>query len=247
VIEVLRQAFGLIGSDGPALRVLIANTLQMAFWSTFLAFVFGMPVAYWIASRDSLARRIGRTLANVGLGLPPVGVGVYWLLLAPPYPPYIGDLTYGRAATVQAVISFPIIVALGATALSGLPGGLVDQARAFGASGWRLAVFRLREAKVGVVAAVIVATGAAIGEVGAITIIFFGGGISPGGTLATQMLYDSATYIGGPDAYLVEHAIVMVAMLLALGLLLTIVQQSGGRSWRDLRPARRATAREVRA
>jgi tungstate transport system permease protein len=238
VIEMLRRGFGLIGDDRATVHVLVAHTLQMTLTATVMAVVAGLPVAYWIASRDSAATRAARMLANVGLGLPPVGVGVYWLVAWHWYPPYLTG--YYKLGTVQAVISLPIIVALCAAAFARVPRGLVDQARAFGASGWRLALFKLREAKVGIIAAVIVAIGASIGEVGAITVVAMTGRPGPGGTLSTELLYTSSYYLAGPDQYLVEYAIVLAGMLLVLGVLLTIVQQSSGRSLRRLlvtRPA----------
>jgi tungstate transport system permease protein len=238
VIEMLRQGFTLVNGRDPSLSMLFDNTVSIAFWATLIALVVGLPIAFWIGSANTKPRRIARTVANAGLGLPPVGVGVYWVLLQPPSIPYLPHTFGAYLGQVQAVLSLPIVVALCATAFLRLPSGLVDQARAFGASGWRLAIFMLREAKVGVIAAVIVALGAAIGEVGAITIVASGGGISPTGTMATKILYLAST---GEDPFMVELAIAIVAMLLVLGVVLTIVQQWDGRWLRQ----RRATTGPV--
>jgi tungstate transport system permease protein len=236
---MLRQGFGLLGHD-PALDDLIANTLRLAIESTAIALLLGLPLAYWLSARATRARGIGRTIANAGLGLPPVGVGVYAFLLLPGTAPWGGYWlgTWNAVILVQTVLALPIVVALCATAFLRLPAGLIDQARAFGASGWRLALFVVREAKVGVISAVILSMASAIGEVGAITIVSSNAAVSPTVTLAVSVLNDQARG-GGVNrtdyvAFSVEHAIVMLAMLLVLGGLLTIVQQWGTRPRRRL-------------
>ncbi len=249
VIEMLRQGFGLLDDQQAELRVLLDHTLGLAFYATLIALVIGLPIAYWIASGNSRPRRVGRVVANAGLGLPPVGVGVYYILLAPPpassYLPFLHG--WNGLAPMQAVLSLPIIVALCASAFLGLAPGLREQAQAFGASGWRLALFTLREAKVGVVVAVIVALGAAIGEVGAITIVAFNGGISPLGSLTTEVLYVQYSRGEYGVAYMVSYAIVLVVVLLVLGLLLTIVQQMRGRALPRIAVPRLAVLRGARS
>jgi tungstate transport system permease protein len=180
-------------------------------------------------------RRAGRIAANAGLGLPPVGVGVYAFLLLPGSAPWGGQWigSWNAIILVQTVLGLPIVVALCATAILRLAPGLVEQARAFGASGWRLALFALREAKVGVLAAVILAMASAIGEVGAITIVSSNAGASPTATLAVAVLNDGSRGSGVSRtdfvAFSVEHTIVILAMLLVLGGLLTVLQQWSGR------------------
>ena len=249
VIEMLRQGFQALGQDGGLLawQGPVVATVRLAVWSTAIAVVLGLPVAYWLASGTSRARRAGRIAANAGLGLPPVGVGVYAFMLLPAETPFGGGWygTMTGMVCVQTVLALPIIVALCATALLGLPDGLVDQARAFGGRGWRLAAFTIREAKVGVVVAVIVSMAAAIGEVGAITIIS-GYGVGPNQTLATSVL-DQAVHRGGV-AFAIEDAIRMLALLLVLGAMLTIVQQSRGRRVRLAAPrAVRRSLASIRA
>ena len=71
----------------------------------------------------------------------------------------------------QTLLALPIVVALTAAAVAQLPRGLLDQARAYGASGPRRALLALREARVGVLAAAMAALGSALAEVGAVVIV----------------------------------------------------------------------------
>jgi tungstate transport system permease protein len=229
---MIEQGWRLIWVD-PTTPSLIENTLRLALWSTGIGLLLGLPLAFWLATGSSRVRRAGRTLANSGIGLPPVGIGVYVFLLVGHFPlESFWRVGMHAMVFVQTIITVPIVVALATGAILRLPAGLVEQARAFGAGRWRLFAFVLREARVGILAAVIVALGSAIGEVGAVTVLVDPS--NPEATLAMRILGDEAA--GHPQdafagvAYQVEHAMVILAMLLVLGLVLTVIQQAQGRS-----------------
>ena len=180
VIEMLVQGARRLQHD-PYLGELIARTLQLALISTAIAALIGFPIACAIGLGASRVSRSSLILANAGLGLPPVGIGVYVYMLVDGSWQDMKGMVLG-----QTLLSLPVVIALGAVAIRRLPDGLVDQAHAFGASGWRLGAFAMREAKIGVIAAVVIAIGSAIAEVGAVTII---GGNDTGSTatLASQI------------------------------------------------------------
>ena len=71
----------------------------------------------------------------------------------------------------QTLLALPYVVALVPAAIRGLPPGLLEQARALGAGRRQLARLALREAQIGVIAAVIAALGAALSEVAAVIIV----------------------------------------------------------------------------
>jgi len=226
----------------PYLGELVVRTLRLAFESTAIALVLGLPLACAIGIGRSRRSGWGLVVANAGLGLPPVAVGVYLFLLLSGYTtPWGGSWldTMNGMVLGQTVLALPIIVAIAAIAIRGLPDGLIDQARAFGASGWRLGLFVLREAKLGVLTAVIVALGSAMAEVGAVTLI---GGNSENttSTLASQVITDAEGAGGIPAA--VEHVIVLMALMLILGLVFTVAQQ-----WGTGTPRRRARPHETAA
>src|SRR6185312_2611804 len=83
------------------------------------------------------------------------------------------DLLYTLNGVIlaQTLLALPLVAALTAAAVQSLPAGLLEQARAFGASRTQVAVLALREARVGVLAATIAAMGSAFAEVGAVVLV----------------------------------------------------------------------------
>jgi len=238
LLEMLRQGFILARAD-PFIHLEIQTTLRLAVYSTAIAILIGTVPAYLIGVRTARLSRWGMIASNAALGLPSVGVGIVLLIWLPGNTPW-GPGWFGFPAMVlgQTILAIPIIIALGAAAIRGLPDGLIDQARAYGAYGWRLGFFAFREARIGIITAVIVSIGAAIGEVGAVVILSTNQeGVSA--TVSSDILnyvgpridvgWAGGGYSGGaagvPGA--VEHAIVVMAMLIPLGVILTIVQQWG--------------------
>lgn len=238
VFEMIREGWNLQPYD-PYLPHEIALTEHLALWSTGIALLLGAVPAYLLGVRTSGLSRRGLIIANAGLGLPAVAVGGFLVVLLPGQQPWGGEWLFSFNAIVlgQTLISFPIIVAITAAAIRGLPDGLVEQARAYGASGWHLGVFVFREARIGVTTAVILSAGSAIAEVGAVTIL--GGNYQLSlATVSSQILNDVDVTSGGSFAGVlstpaaVEHSIVALKMILVLGVALTIVQQWGSVSQR---------------
>jgi tungstate transport system permease protein len=172
--EGLRQAWQLIVDRDPYLMNLIWVTAQVAIVSTGIALIVGLPIGLALGIGRFRGRTAGLITANVGLGLPPVLVGLVLALLMFPAAP-LGRFhllfTLRGVFVAQTVLAIPIIIALTAAAVRMIEPGLLDQARAFGAGRWQLAMLALREARVGVLAATIVAVGSALSEVGAVVLV----------------------------------------------------------------------------
>lgn len=224
LLEMIGDALERIVDGETVLLSTIGRTLVLAFVSTAIALAVGVPIALWLTERSTRARRGGLVVANAGLGLPPVVLGVYLALLLLPAS-LLGGLewTYTLKAVIlaQTLLALPIVVALTASALRGLPPGLLLQAAAFGASRIEMSLLALREARIGIVAAIITALGSALAEVGAVVIV---GGNSRGqtNTLASTVLLDLAA---GDPAGATANVIVLLALMLVLGLTLTVAQQ----------------------
>jgi len=237
---MLRQALGDIAGGDADLIAVTLRTVLLALASTTIALAIGVPLAYLSAGGTPRLQRIGLVLANAGLGLPPVVIGVY-LALVLVHGSLIGGLqwTYTLTAIViaQTLLALPIVIALTASAIRSLPDGLLEQARAFGASRMQLATLALREARIGVMAAVIVAFGSALAEVGAVVIV--GGNIrGETNTLASTVLLDLAA---ADPAAATANVLVLLALMLALAVIFTLIQQHGG-GQRLLRSRRHAAA-----
>ena len=124
----------------------------------------------------------------------------------------------------QTVLAIPYVVALSAAAVQGLPGGLVAQARLLGAGRLQVSTLALREARIGIVAALLAALGTGLAEVGAIVLV--GGNVyGYDQTLASAALYEAnaAHYDEAVAISIVLTALIVLVMVTA-GLL----QHQGG-------------------
>jgi tungstate transport system permease protein len=155
------------------------RTLRIGFESVLIAGAVGVPAGVALGLGAFRGRNAILAVFNAGLRVPPVALGhLLWLLLWPSSQWGGGPLSgLGRLYTLDAVIlaqsllALPVVVALTTAAVQGVPLGLLDQARAFGARGTALAVLAVREARVGVAAALIAAVGTAMASVGAVLIV----------------------------------------------------------------------------
>lgn len=234
--EELRAAVPLIFRGNPELMATIWFTLQVAVVATAAATVIGVPIGLLLALGRFRGRRGWQLLANASLGVPPVLVGAFLFVLLAGHAPLasLQLLDTRRVVFVaQTLLALPYTVALTAAAVQGLPPGLPAQARALGAGRRQLWLLALREARIGVMAAVIAALGSSLSEVAAIAIL--GGNIyGYNQTLASATLFEVS---GGHYADALAIAIVLVVLILILMCSLGLLQQRGGGIRLRFRPA----------
>jgi tungstate transport system permease protein len=224
----LRHGVTLITHGDAYIVHLTLVTLWVGAFSTVVALILGLPAGLALGLGRFRGRRIGLILGNAGLGLPPVMVGLVLSLLMFPAAP-LGGLhllfTLKGVLVAQTILALPIVVALTAAAVQGVPAGLLAQARVFGAGTRQVWGLALREARVGVMAATIAALGSALSEVGAVVLV--GGNIEGSDqTLASAALeqVDAGHFAQG-----VAIGIVLLGLILVLAAALTLVQQRQGR------------------
>jgi tungstate transport system permease protein len=224
----VQQAWQLIIHDDPYLRELTITTLKLAFVSTAVALLIGLPIGLALGLGRFRGRGTAMAVSNAGLGLPPVLVGLFLSLLMFPLAP-LGrfHLLYTMKAVYigQTVLALPIIIALTAASVRSLPPGLLDQARAFGASTPRVCALALREARIGIFAATIAAVGSSLSEVGAVVLL--GGNIQGlDQTLASAALQqvDAARF-----GEAIAIGIILLGLIMIITAALTVAQHWGGR------------------
>jgi len=224
--EELRSAVPLIVHGNPYLLSIVSFTVEVAAIATAAAALIGLPIGLAIGLGRFRGRHALHVLANASLGLPPVLVGLFLFLILVPQGP-LGSLhlliTKQAVFIAQTILALPYVVALTAAAIQGLPQGLLSQARVLGAGRRQLATLALREARIGVMAALIAALGSVLSEVGAIVIV--GGNVYGfDQTLASAALYEAnaARY---DDA--VAIGIVLIALILVLMCAIGVLQQQG--------------------
>lgn len=158
---------------------IVATSLRVSGVATLLAVAIGVPAGYLIGSKRFLGRWLLVVLANAGMGLPPVVVGLVVAMTLSRRGPLGGlDLLYSRPAMVlaQVIIALPLVMAVTAAAVRAVPREMRLQARSLGASAWQEAALTLSEARLGLFAAVAAGFGAVISEVGAVMMV--GGNLS---------------------------------------------------------------------
>ena len=223
----LRAAVPMILHGNPTLFSVIGFTLQVAVVATLVATIIGLPIGLAIGLGRFRGRQVLRVLANASLALPPVLVGAFlFVLFLPQAPLGIAPADLDQASRVRrADDPRP---ALHRRAHRGRGPGTPARAPGSGAAARRrpaiqLWTLALREARIGVMAAVIAALGTALSEVAAVAIL--GGNIyGYNQTLASATLYEVN---GGYYADALAIAIVLTALILVLMCGLAMLQHQG--------------------
>src|SRR3954453_17561276 len=81
IADGIKQALRLIVHGDHDILVVVLTTLRVALWSTLLALARGLAIGLAPPLGRLRARRGGLALANAGMGLPPVVVGLVAALL----------------------------------------------------------------------------------------------------------------------------------------------------------------------
>ena len=220
----ITEALRLIFTGNGYVYDVTVTSLIVSLSATAIAVVFGFGVALLLTFRPPPGRTLAISAFNAGMALPPVAVGLIVAVMLWRTGP-IGELhlLYTRTAIViaQSVIAVPVVTALSVAALQGLHPRLRLQIQALGASSWQTAFFLFREARLGLLAAVMAGFGAAISEVGAT--IMVGGNIKG----STRTL-TSATVLEvqqGDFETAMAFSLILLAVIFAVVLSFTIIQQ----------------------
>jgi tungstate transport system permease protein len=138
--------------------------------ATLLSILAGVPLGALIGFTRFRGRNLVLSLANTGMGLPPVVVGLFVVVFLWRSGP-LGDLEWycTRQAMISAqfILAFPTVVGLTAVALQALDPMLVPQLLALGATRAQVAVILVREARLAILTAAMAGFGAVISEIGA--------------------------------------------------------------------------------
>jgi tungstate transport system permease protein len=226
--DQLHAAFPLIWNGNGYLFGATWVTIRVALVATGVALLLGLPAGLALGLGRFRGRRALQILANASLALPPVLGGIFVLVLLLPGGVLGGlriEFTLRGVYVAQSLLALPYIVALVPAAIRGMPDGLIEQARMFGASRMQLAALAVREARAGVIAAVIAAMASALSEVAAVIIV----GANVEGhdqTLGSAIVDQLGNYDSIPEA--LALGLVLLALIVVLIGVLTALQQFSG-------------------
>lgn len=224
--SVLRALGLLVSLDAYVLEVLV-RSIQVSGVALVAAVAVGLPVGVALGLSRFRGRSLLVALVYTGFALPPVVVGLaVYLLLSRQGPAGALELLFSSSAMVvaQALLAAPYVAGVTLAAVQAVPEDVALQARALGAGRRRAIYMHLREARLGILAAVIAGFGAVISEVGAAMMV--GGNIS-GETrvLTTAIVLETRR---GNFETAMALGFILLAIVLVVNLLLTRVQQGPG-------------------
>lgn len=226
----IAEAARLLASGSGDIWGIILLSLRVSAIATAIAMVIGLPLGYLLGTTVFSGRRVIALLVillvNTGMGLPPVVVGLFVTLGLSRSGP-LGELgwlfTPEAMIVAQVIIAFPLIAGVTAASVGAVPLELRLQARSLGASPLAEGLLTLREARSGVLSAVVAGFGGVISEVGAVMMT---GGNIQGYTRTMTTAIVTETRVGNTNT-----AIALTLILLGLALVingaLTWLQHAG--------------------
>jgi tungstate transport system permease protein len=161
-------------ADVSGILEVIRLTFVVSLVALGISSLLGIPVGAWMGLRRFQGRSLLRAFIYTGMGLPPVVVGLAVYLMLSRSGPFGGlDWLFTPAGMIvaQIIIAFPIVAGLTSAALEALDPEYPLQVRSLGASATQEAGALLRQARGGVIAALLAAFGGIISEVGAAMLV----------------------------------------------------------------------------
>ncbi len=198
LIDSVYSAFLLVIAFDPELLNIVGVSLTVSCGATLIASCFGLPCAFLISFKTFPGKAFLITILNTLLALPTVVIGllVYSFIsrrgiLGPL------DLLYTQKAIIigQVILIFPVITTLTIAAISRIDKRYRQTALTLGANEFQVVKVIFREARYGIVAAIIAAFGRVIAEVG-ISMMLGGNakGFTRTMTTAMALEYDKGSF-----------------------------------------------------
>ena len=226
--EALEEGIALLISGAAETWVIIETSIRVSGVAVLIAIGFGVPLGILVGSRRFKGRRASLLVANTGMGLPPVVVGLVVAMAFSRRGPF-GELglLYSKQAMViaQLILAMPLVVAFTAASVAAVPHEVRLQARSLGAGRLQEMSLVLREARMGVVAAVAAGFGAIISEVGAVQMV---GGNIAGDTRVMTTAIVQYTRMGRYGQSL-ALALILLGLILVVNAALVVGQTSAER------------------
>jgi molybdate transport system permease protein len=208
-------------------------TLRLAFVSTAILLIIGLPIAQWMA-RGGRVPLVAEVLLTLPIALPPTVIGFYLLVIFAPQT-WLGafwtrvmgqPLAFSFAGLVagSVIYSLPFAIQPFRAGLAGVSRELQEAARSSGASEFR-AFWRvtLPLARNGIAAGVVLSFAHTLGEFGVVLML---GGSIPGRTKVLSIsLYDEVQKMDYSAAH--AYSAVLLGVAFVLILTVTVLQRRG--------------------
>ena len=223
-LETGREALRMLISGDREVWEVVLLSLRVSGVAVLIGLLIGIPVGTAVALLRFRGRRLVIALIHTGFALPPVVVGLFvYMLLSRAGPAGNLDLLFTPAAMVlaQAVLASPYVAGITLAAVQAVPYDALLQARSLGATRTRAVLTILREARLGIGAAIVAGFGAVISEVGAVMLV--GGNIAGETRVMTTAIVLQTRR--GNFAAAMALGLLLLAIAFAVNLLITRAQQ----------------------
>jgi tungstate transport system permease protein len=237
LLESLREALRLLLQGNAYVLDIVLLSLRVSGTALVLGVAIGLPIGAAVGMARFRGRGLVVALIHTGFALPPVVVGLFvYMMLSRAGPAGGLELLFTPTAMIvaQAVLAAPYVAGISLAAVQAVPREVRLQALALGASHGRAVWTHLREARLGIVAAVVAGFGAVISEVGAVMLV---GGNIAGETrvMTTAIVLETRR---GNFATALALGLILLTIAFAVNVALTRAQQgritatdAGGRPW----------------
>ena len=223
------EAFRMIWSLDPEMYFIVYVSLYVSFFSTIIASILGVPLGFLIAVKEFRGKRAVITILNTMLALPTVVIGllVYAFLSRRGMLGHLGLLYTPKAIIVgQVILILPWVATFTMAAVSRIDERYRRTALTLGANALQAALAVAREARFGILAAIIAAFGRVIAEIG--IAMMLGGNIK--GFTRTMTTAMALEHNKGEFVLAVALGIVLLAVSLIMNVALQLVQGKYGGS-----------------
>lgn len=202
---------------------IISVSLKVSMFATLIAGIFGIPAGFVLAFGDFRGKRMAVTILNTLLALPTVVIGLFvYVFLSRRGIFGVFDLLYTQNAMIigQVILIIPVVAAFTLSAISRIDDRYRKTAMTLGANRIQTAWVIVREARFGIMAAVIAAFGRVISEVG--ISMMLGGNIK--GFTRTMTTAMALEYDKGAFTLAVALGIVLMSISFGMNLMFNFFQ-----------------------
>lgn len=218
LIQAFEKAIVLILNFDSELLGIIWLSFKVSGAALIIATMAGVPLGVLLGLRKVPFKGIVVSLLNTFMGLPPVVVGLFvYLLLSRSGPLGFLALLYTPSAMViaQVILAFPIVASLSHSAIVSVDPVIRQASITLGATPVQVSRAVVKEARYGIMSALIAALGRVMAEVGAILIV--------GGNIAGYTRVMTTTIALETDKGNFELALSLGIILLAISLAINSV------------------------
>lgn len=213
IAEGFIQAFRMLLTMDEETTVIVVTTFKLTALSMAGVLLFGLPAGFLLGYFDFPGKRAVRTVTDTLLALPTVVIGLFVYAFISRRGP-LGDwellFTVRGMAIGQVILGTPIVAAYTAAAIEGLDSRLRQTLMTLGASGGKLALTSLWEARFMILVAALTAFGRIVGEVG--SAMMLGGNIK----WHTRTITTAITLETGKGEFALGIALGVILILISL-------------------------------